>query len=128
MKKTLFFAAVCFGSMLYACTGDCLSCHPSLLPTIEKDPRHRPMLGCIKCHRPETDAMAECGSDCFVCHPVEKIESRGIAAHKPIRGCRDCHMKLKAEMTDISTPSDQSLRPTLRDLLQPETENGIGGY
>jgi hypothetical protein len=106
-------------STLFACTGDCLTCHPKLMPTIHDDARHKPMLECIKCHSADPNAMAECGSDCFACHPVEKIEKVDVQEHKVIRGCRDCHLKLKQAVTDISTPKDQSRVPSLKELLVP---------
>lgn len=108
-----------FGSLL-ACTGDCLTCHPKLVPTIEKDARHKPMLTCIKCHSANPNAMAECGSDCFACHPVEKIEKVDVKEHKVIRGCRDCHVKLKKQLGDIAAPKDQSTLPPLREMLLPQ--------
>ena len=104
---------------LLACTGDCMTCHPDLVPTIEQDPRHKPMLTCIECHSAKPDAMAECGSECFACHPVEKIEKANIPEHKVIRGCRDCHVKLKAMVTDIASPKDQSMQQPLKEILIP---------
>lgn len=103
---------------LSACTGDCLTCHPKLVPTIHEDLRHKPMLGCIKCHSADPNAMAECGSECFACHPVDKIEKVDVKEHKVIRGCRDCHVKLKAAVTDIAAPRGQSVTPSLKELLE----------
>lgn len=96
-----------------------MTCHPKLMPTINQDQRHKPMLTCIRCHSADTNAMAECGSDCFACHPVEKIEKHDIAEHRVIRGCRNCHMKMKEAITDIATPKDQSNVRPLRELLMP---------
>lgn len=121
IKAILFLALFGAVSALNACTGDCLTCHPNLVPTIKSDARHMPMTGCIKCHSAEPNSMAECGSDCFSCHPVEKIESVGVKEHEVIRGCRDCHVKLKETVSDIATPKDQSTIPTLKEiLLAPE--------
>jgi hypothetical protein len=100
---------------LLACTGDCLTCHPKLVPTINTDIRHKPMLTCIKCHLANPQKMADCGSDCFACHSIEKIEKPNIQEHKVIRGCRDCHMKLSQEL--LSVPSKQSHEQPLRDFL-----------
>lgn len=100
---------------LMACTGDCLTCHPKLVPTINEDVRHKSMLTCIKCHPADPQKMADCGSDCFACHSVEKIEKPNIAEHKVIRGCRDCHMKLKEEL--FSAPVEQSREQPLKDFL-----------
>ncbi len=101
---------------LVACTGDCLTCHPKLLPTINSDTKHKPMLTCIKCHSANPAKMADCGSDCFACHSIEKIEKPNIMEHKVIRGCRDCHMKLNQEL--LSAPAQQSREQPLREFLK----------
>ena len=100
---------------LMACTGDCLTCHPKLIPTINSDIRHKSMLTCIKCHSADPAKMGDCGSDCFACHSIEKIEKPNIIEHKVIRECRDCHMKLKSEL--FSAPPQQSHEQPLRDFL-----------
>ena len=100
---------------LFACTGDCLTCHPKLVPTINTDLRHKPMLTCIKCHSANPVKMADCGSDCFSCHSIEKIEKPHVKEHEVIRGCRDCHMKLKEEM--LSAPAQQSKQQPLKQFL-----------
>lgn len=115
MKKLIVFLSCCVS--LLACTGDCLSCHPNLLPTIEEDSRHKPMLGCIECHAADPNSMADCGSDCFSCHPVEKIEKVPVEAHSVIRGCRDCHMELQRERFCIDPQIDQSRQQPLKELL-----------
>ena len=126
MKKMILFLGVsALFSPLFACTGDCLTCHPKLVPTVEKDPRHKPMLDCIKCHSADPNAMAECGSECFACHPVEKIESVDVEEHKVIRGCRDCHVKLKERIGNIADPKDQSTLPPLKELLMPQEEGAF---
>jgi len=120
MKKAILFSAIFWlVSAAYACTGDCMTCHPSLMPTIKQDARHKPMLTCIKCHSAAADAMAECGSDCFACHAIEKIEKADVAEHRTIRDCRDCHMQMKADLTDIATPKDRSNYRPLKDVLVP---------
>ena len=106
-------------TLSFGCTGDCMTCHPALLKTIETDMRHKPMLTCIKCHSANPAKMADCGSDCFACHPVEKIEKANIAEHKVIRECRDCHMQMKVRLTIDTFPQGQSIMPTLRDFLKP---------
>ncbi len=107
-----------FTISLLACTGDCLTCHPALLPTINEDLRHKPMLTCINCHSANPSSMAECGSDCFGCHPMEKINKPNIREHDVIQQCRDCHMKMKQELLDLVSPSGQSrAQPPLKDFL-----------
>jgi hypothetical protein len=110
----LFFILL---SALYACTGDCLTCHPKLITTIHDDPRHKPMLGCIECHSADPNSMAECGSDCFGCHPIEKIEKVGVAQHMVIRECRDCHLEMQEAALDITRPMGQSNQKPLKEFL-----------
>lgn len=118
MKSVLLLVAITT-SVLFACTGDCLTCHPKLMETIHEDPRHKPMLGCIDCHSANPDAMAECGSDCFGCHPVEKIEKVGVKQHRVIRECRDCHMEMTQGALDITRAMGQSVQKPLKELLIP---------
>jgi hypothetical protein len=120
MKRALLFLLVLGWTVVQGCTGDCMTCHPNLLPTIEEDARHKPMLTCINCHSADTDAMAECGSDCFACHRVEKIERAGVKEHAVIRECRDCHMKMKADVADIATPRDRSNYQPLKEVLDQQ--------
>ena len=126
MRKTVLLFLSGFFYVLTACTGDCLTCHPKLVPTIETDSRHKPMLTCIKCHGADPNAMAECGSECFACHPVEKIEKANVEEHKVIRGCRDCHVKIKEMVSDISVPKNQSSMPALKDILSPKSDVNSG--
>ncbi len=119
MKKIIVTILIVFVAISEACTGDCMSCHPNLLPTINEDLRHKPMLTCINCHKADTESMAECGSDCFACHDVDKIEKKGIFEHKVIRSCRDCHMQMKRELSDITKPKDQSQINPLDIFLAP---------
>jgi len=126
MKTIVFLSLSGFFFSLFACTGDCLTCHPKLVPTIEQDPRHKPMLTCINCHGADPNAMAECGSECFECHPVDKIEKAGVKEHEVIRGCRDCHVKIKEMVSNIATPKDQSTLPPLKDLLLPQKDANAG--
>lgn len=114
--KSLIFICLSY-ILLMACSGDCLSCHPNLVPTIEQDSRHKPMLGCIECHSANPDSMAECGSDCFACHPIEKIEKTPVEAHKVIRECRDCHLQLKEALLDVAPPVEQSRQQPLKEFL-----------
>ena len=113
MKK--FIVLILFSTLtyLFACSGDCLSCHPKLEKNIQQDERHKPMLGCISCHKDNT-RMSECGDDCFSCHDIKKIETSGVEEHTVIRTCRDCHMKVDEF---IVLPQQQSHMPTLIDLL-----------
>jgi hypothetical protein len=116
--KTVFILLIGLVPLL-GCTGDCMTCHPALLKTINTDLRHKPMLTCIKCHSADPAKMGDCGSDCFACHPIAKIEGAHVAEHVVIRECRDCHMKLKIQLGIDTLPKGQSTMPMLRDFLKP---------
>ncbi len=103
---------------LLACTGDCMTCHPALIPTINEDLRHKPMLTCINCHSADPSSMAECGSDCFGCHPMEKINKPNVREHDVIHECRDCHMEMKRVMMELPLSSGQShMEQPLKEFL-----------
>lgn len=113
----LLFLFIAFVNLLLACTGDCLSCHPKLIATIEQDLRHKPMLTCINCHSANPDSMAECGSDCFGCHPMAKIYATKIPEHDVIQSCRDCHVGAIEKLFDTSKTFDQSKDESLKEFL-----------
>lgn len=113
----LFILFLIFTFSLQACTGDCLTCHPKLVPTIKVDVRHMPMLGCIECHSAEPNTMAECGDDCFGCHPMSKINAADVRQHDVIQTCVDCHVNADKELLDISNTYDQSRGESLKDFL-----------
>ncbi len=94
-----------------------MTCHQALMPTIDQDSRHKPMLGCIDCHSANPNSMAECGSDCFACHSIEKIEQANVGQHHVIRQCRDCHMKMKEELFSIPLNQGQSSQGPLKEFL-----------
>ncbi|QOY51515.1 hypothetical protein [Candidatus Sulfurimonas baltica] len=102
---------------VFACTGDCLTCHPNLVPTINEDLRHKPMLTCINCHSADPNKMADCGADCFACHPMSKINASNVREHDVIQGCRDCHVGEKEKLFDFSNSFDQSHSATLKEFI-----------
>ncbi|WP_104696849.1 MULTISPECIES: hypothetical protein [unclassified Helicobacter] len=91
---------------LYACTGDCASCHYNL--DYKKDERHSPMLDCKTCHTKEKMSSINmgdtCGEDCFACHNAEKLQSKELKkAHGVIiDSCMQCHKNLVKETLDKS--------------------------
>jgi hypothetical protein len=102
---------------LFACTGDCMTCHPKLVPTINEDLRHKPMLTCINCHSTDPNKMADCGADCFACHSMSKINKANVREHDVIQECRDCHVGAKEKLFDVSTSFDQSHSVSLKDFI-----------
>ena len=111
------FLLITFTFSLIACTGDCLTCHPKLIPTINEDLRHKPMLTCVNCHIVNPDSMAQCGSDCFTCHSMTKINAVNVREHDVIQGCRDCHVGADEKLFDTSNSFDQSSSETLKEFL-----------
>lgn len=116
MKK-IITAFLLLLTYVLACTGDCLSCHPKLKPTIQTDLRHKPMLTCKKCHMKVESGVSECGKDCFTCHPMENID-KSVAEHKVIQGCKDCHVKIPKIFNSMGGNLGSSMNnSTLRDLI-----------
>ena len=110
----LFFVSL---NTLNACTGDCFSCHPTLVPNLKNDTRHLPMKTCINCHNPNSESMSECGPDCFECHTKEKIQRHNIKEHKVIEDCRNCHMnKLKIDITSDKFKGQSTLKSYIDNL------------
>jgi hypothetical protein len=111
------FAFIFFSVLLFACTGDCLSCHPKLAKNIDTDQRHKPMLTCIECHKPDAQKMADCGADCFACHSMRKIYAAKVKEHDVIQSCRECHMNAADKLFDMSKSINQSQNESLKDFI-----------
>lgn len=112
--RVLIFGIFFFLQWSWACSGDCLSCHPSLAETILTDARHKPMLTCKRCHAEEEGGMSECGKDCFSCHDIEKID-KSVREHDVIESCRNCHMNMPVKLQ--SQQNSSSDRDSMYDLL-----------
>lgn len=86
-----------FCGLLFACSGDCMSCHSNL--DYVKDEYHMPMQECKICHtdeKMEKIDMGGCGQDCFACHNVQKLFTLELSsAHQVIKECIECHEKLR---------------------------------
>lgn len=81
-----------FFNFLFACSGDCMSCHPSLEKSITQ-PHHNMLTSCIKCHTKLPEAMTSCGGDCFTCHSQNKlIDSKSVPEHSQLGTCKQCHI------------------------------------
>jgi hypothetical protein len=82
---------VLLGIFGWACSSDCVSCHPGL--DIKNDERHTPLAQCVVCHPPESlessASMSGCGTDCFKCHDANKLKI--TAEHTAIAQCIGCH-------------------------------------
>lgn len=93
MNKILLILAFCL-SFAYACTGDCISCHPVLKESINK-PHHIILKTCIECHKDNAGPVNECGGDCFDCHPRQKLINSDRKEHQEIAKCKECHVDSK---------------------------------
>lgn len=93
MSKVLFFIFILV-SFVYACTGDCISCHPVLKKSINK-PHHIILKSCIECHTKNAGPVNECGGDCFECHPKSKLINSDRPEHQEIAKCKECHVDAK---------------------------------
>ena len=115
MKYLLLILLLTFSA--FACTGDCMACHPKLVPTINEDERHKPMLTCINCHPADPSSTAECGDKCFSCHSAAKIHAVKVKEHNIIQTCIDCHTTSKNKVFDTTETFDQSKKDSLRDFF-----------
>ena len=105
MKKLLIFLSV----LLFACSSDCIECHPKLKP-LENNPKnryykeHHFLKSCTKCHpNHTTKGMDKCGADCFDCHSREKIINTPVPEHQKLKSCTKCHETQKLQ--DILHPN-----------------------
>lgn len=99
MKKIIIFIA----SLLFACSSNCLECHPKLKP-LENNPKnkyykeHHFLTTCTKCHpNHPSKGMDECGADCFDCHSREKLINTPIPQHQKLKTCIKCHKSEKIQ-------------------------------
>lgn len=88
--RVILFLAMLF-TLVFACGGSCLDCHPKLQPYID-DADHRILKECTTCHNQPTQHGGACGQDCFDCHQKEKLYSDGeVKEHQAIKQCYTCH-------------------------------------
>lgn len=96
--KNIIIILVFVGSFLFACDGDCMKCHPSLLEKNGPDANHKVLETCITCHQTSSDDLqrmgAMCGQDCWDCHSIDKVQKVVNPAHMVLNSCIDCHKKL----------------------------------
>lgn len=79
------FVLTLFITSIFACSGDCMSCHPVLKESIQK-PHHMMLNSCIKCHTTLPEGMTSCGGDCFACHSQNKlINSNTVPEHTKLK-------------------------------------------
>ena len=80
-----------FITFTYACSGDCLSCHPALKKSINNK-YHKILKTCITCHNTLPEAMTTCGGDCFSCHSQNELIKSNLKEHQQLDSCKQCHI------------------------------------
>ncbi len=95
----IFIYFILITTTLFACSGDCMKCHPKLLKNGKLDKNHEILSKCINCHKINSNDLERmgslCGQDCWDCHSVEKVTSIKNKEHLSLNGCIECHKKLK---------------------------------
>jgi hypothetical protein len=127
---------------LFACSGDCVACHPKLIKKDGKmDKNHAILNKCKRCHQDgtkiemidrkssppkfkivkveslEDSTHTECGSDCWQCHDIKKVSSINIAEHKVLKGCIACHVRLDKNLLHME------LIPSIDKTLKADMES-----
>lgn len=102
--KSIALLLILFG-FLFACTGDCLKCHPVLKKSIEQK-HHKVLKSCITCHQKSDAKMNECGADCFACHNKQKLIQSDRLEHQQMASCIQCHVTAKDMLEIIDKSSD----------------------
>jgi hypothetical protein len=130
---------------LFACSGDCVACHPKLIKKDGKmDKDHMILNRCKTCHQDGTkiemlndsnatvpkfkivkvenvkeDSHTECGSDCWQCHDIKKVSNINIPEHKVLKDCIACHIKLDKNLLNMEiVPFSPSINNTLKETIK----------
>ncbi len=101
MRGILFTLLLCV-SAAFACSGDCIKCHPVLKKSID-EPYHKVIKRCIECHKESSTGVSTCGQDCFECHDKKRLANSPLPEHRAIAGCARCHLG-KKELLQKSDP------------------------
>ncbi len=87
----ILLTTLLFISVIFACSGDCLQCHPVLKKSINEE-HHVILKTCINCHAKGSEKMSVCGGDCFDCHKKQKLIQSDRFEHRQIKTCKKCHI------------------------------------
>ncbi len=93
----IILAILMFTTFLFACSGDCLSCHPKLANQNEQLTKaHEKLDTCKKCHSAKSlenvdMGQASCGQDCWECHSMKKVSNSNVKQHGVLATCNECH-------------------------------------
>ena len=98
---------------IFACSGNCVSCHPSLNGESINQKHHLVLKSCISCHTKTPSTMVECGGDCFSCHSQNKLIKSNRIEHQNLASCKECHINKE----DLFKSSNMNGTSNLVDLL-----------
>ena len=98
---------------LFACSGDCLSCHTNLKKSLNEE-HHKILNSCISCHTKLPTQTVECGGDCFNCHSQNKLIDSNRIEHKTLSSCKKCHINKE----DLFRGNNMNNGNMLIDLLK----------
>ncbi len=101
MRVTLL-TLLLFATAAFACSGDCIKCHPVLKKSID-EPHHKVIKRCIECHKNSSTGVSTCGQDCFECHDKKRLANSPLPEHRAVAGCARCHLG-KKELFQKSDP------------------------
>ncbi|RXJ87579.1 hypothetical protein [Arcobacter sp. CECT 8985] len=102
-----------FFTILFACSGDCMKCHPGLKKSINNK-EHIILKQCITCHDKLSNQMSQCGGDCFSCHSQNKLINSDYKAHKQLASCKKCHIS-KEDFLSFPNNRDSNLIDLLKN-------------
>ncbi len=118
-----FLIILFFSIFAFACSGDCVSCHPSIKNEDGKMTKgHEKLSICKTCHTSkslENIDMGEeaCGQDCWQCHSMKKVVNSGVKAHEILVECEQCHKKIeKSVIQKIIISKPVGLQDMIKDF------------
>ena len=109
----IFLFLILLSLYSYACSGDCMACHPVLKESI-KEKHHQVLVSCVSCHTKTPTTMVECGGDCFACHSQNKLIDSNRMEHQNLSACKSCHINKE----DLFNPPSLNNNSTLMNLLK----------
>ena len=112
IKKILLFFIFCIYS--YACSGNCMACHPILEKSI-KEKHHQILTTCISCHTKTPNTMTQCGGDCFSCHSQNKLIDSKRIEHQNLSSCKSCHINKEDLFNSPSINTNSNLMNLLKN-------------
>ncbi|PID47180.1 MAG: hypothetical protein CR967_05360 [Proteobacteria bacterium] len=111
----IFALVILFATLIFACSGDCVSCHSKLLDKNGKmTTGHEKLVSCKSCHNEKSMeninmGEASCGQDCWECHSMKKVSQSGVKAHEILAECEQCHKNpSKTLIKSLQNKSDLS--------------------